>query len=191
ACLGEKPGEDATEADEADAVSPLEVPPRERRRGPDRERERSLATRASGLHERVEEEDHVRVPLRVTVVDPQLAAASARAPVHAPQSVAGYELAQVRELDPVAARAGDLVSCEDLRLERVEEPPQLRRPRVDAERRGRRRPGLVHEEPGRVAGAHHGLADHVAAPAGAPDPQLDVPRLAGRDAQADRILPAR
>ena len=53
------------------------------------------------------------------LVDDELAAARARAPVDPPHAVARRERPDVGELDPVALRARDLVAGVDLRLERL------------------------------------------------------------------------
>ncbi len=90
---------------------------RERRGGADGAVVRAPPLRPH-LGERVEEEDDVGVPLGVLLVDPELAAQRARAPVDAPDAVAGLPGAKIGELDPFAAHARDLVAGEDLRLER-------------------------------------------------------------------------
>ena len=120
---GQQPLHDAAEADDADAVAPLEVLVRERRGGAHGQVERALAL-APHLGEAVEEEDDVAVPLRVLLVHVQLAAARADAPVHAAHAVARRERPQVGELDALAAGARDAVAGERLRLERADERAQ-------------------------------------------------------------------
>ena len=126
------------------------------------ERARSLVPR---LGEGVDEEDHVRVPLRVRLVDPELAATRAGPPVDPPDAVAGHERTHVGELDAVPFEARHLVSGEGLRLAGADDGAKRLLERVDAEGAGQRHGELVAEEPERVAGARENRAGPVAAPA--------------------------
>ena len=84
-----------------------DVPLGERRRRAHGEVERARRA-APHLGEAVEEEHDVHVPLRVLLVDPQLAAAGARPPVDPPHAVAERERPEVGELEcprPSCARA--------------------------------------------------------------------------------------
>ena len=87
----------------------------ERRGRADRQVERALVA-APRLGERVDEQDHVGVPLGVALVHPQVAAPRARPPVDALQRVARRPRPDVGELDPLALRPRDLVARDDLRL---------------------------------------------------------------------------
>ena len=67
------------------------------------------------VREAVDEEDDVRVPLQVLLVDDEPVPARRRPPVDRAQAVAGNVLAEVGVLDAVALRS-DLASREHLRL---------------------------------------------------------------------------
>jgi hypothetical protein len=86
---------------------------------------------AARLREAVEEDHDVGVPLRVLLVHPEVAAASADPPVHASHPVAEHERPQVGELDSLPFAAGELVPAEELGLRRAEQVRQRLRPRVD------------------------------------------------------------
>src|SRR5262249_42199802 len=73
----QQPVQVAAEADEADAVLPLEIAVGERRGRANREVERRLLM-LTRLDEGVEEDDHVGVALGVRFVHPELAAARGR-----------------------------------------------------------------------------------------------------------------
>ena len=130
------------------------------------------------LGEGVEEEDDVGVPLRVLLVHPERAAQRGRAPVDAPHPVARLPLAEVGELDPLAAGPRDLVAGEDLRLERRDERAERLLARVDAERAAAR-PRRPPTSGGR---ARRGRGRAAARPERAPAlaAQLQLDRLAPR-----------
>src|SRR5439155_217167 len=85
-----------TRVDQTDPVFADEVALAQRRGRPDRLVERSGAATAR-IRKAVEEQDHVGVPLGVELVDPEVAAARAGAPVDSPDPVAGGERSQIRE----------------------------------------------------------------------------------------------
>ena len=107
-------------ADEPDAVAPLEVARRERRGRADGVVEHAAAA-AADVREAVDEEHDVGVALRVALVHDEALPARRRAPVDRADAVARDEVADVRVLDPVALRARDLAARERLGLERREE----------------------------------------------------------------------
>ena len=131
--LRQQPAEKAAEADEPDAVLPLQVPVRERRRRAHRAVVRAPAVRAH-LGEGVEEEDDVGVPLLVLLVHPERAAKRGRTPVDASHTVARLPLAEIGELDPLTAGSRDLVSGEHLCLQRRHEGVERLLARVDPQR---------------------------------------------------------
>src|SRR5262249_57510869 len=96
---GTKPVEDAAEVDQPDPVLLEQIPLTQRSRGPNRLVKRARVS-APDVGEAVEEDDHVGVPLGVELVDPELAAPRAGAPVDPPDPVAGGERAQVPKLEP-------------------------------------------------------------------------------------------
>ena len=130
-----QPAEDAAEGDEPDPVAAREVATGERRRGSHGALERPVRAllAAPGLGKAVEEEDDVRIPVRVPLVHDQLAAPGARPPVHRPQPVAGDECPRVGELEPVGAYPRDEVARHELGLERRDEALEELGPRVDAD----------------------------------------------------------
>src|SRR5205085_9662066 len=103
-----KPVEDAAEVDETDPVLADEIALAQRRGRTNRLVERSGAATAR-IREAVEEQDHVGVSLGVELVDPEVAAARAGAPVDPPDPVAGSERSQIRELEPLALLPRDAV----------------------------------------------------------------------------------
>src|SRR5205814_9158107 len=112
---GTEPVEDASEVDEPDPIFLEEVALRERGRGADRLVERSAVTSAC-VDETVQEEAQVGVPLGVELVDPELAAPGAHAPVDPSDPVARDEFTQVGGLEPLALGTRDAVAGEELRL---------------------------------------------------------------------------
>ncbi len=120
---------------------------------------------AAGLGEGVEEDDDVGVPLRMGLVHPRLAAPRGGPPVDAADAVAGHERPQVGELDPLAARARELVAGEGLRLERPQQLSQLLAARVDLQRAPPLERLLEDEQPEAVVRAEDEVADEVGAPA--------------------------
>src|SRR5205823_1925990 len=150
---GTEPVEDTTEVDEPDPVLLEEVALRERGRGADRLVERSAVASAC-VDETVEEEDHVGVPLGVELVDPELAAPGARAPVDPSDPVTRDELTQVGELEPLALGTRDAVAGEELRLAGRDQLAQLLGPRIAAEDGAAIERLLPDEQPRRIPGAH-------------------------------------
>src|SRR5205085_4320164 len=171
----------------SDPVLLAQVARRERRRGTERLVERALGLRGR-LGERVDEQDHVGVPLRMVLVHPELAATGARTPVHAPHAVAGNEGPEIGELDPFAALARDVVAAEDVRLRGLQEPAQLLLARVRLQRTA----ALVHllppDEAAMVVGAKMNAAERVPAPTLAFDSVAQPTLLAGAEPERDRVL---
>src|SRR6185503_16680670 len=99
--------------------------------------------------------------LGVVLVDPELAPPRARPPVDPPDPVARCERAEVGELDPLAFHSRDLVSREDLRLERADEVPERLGPWVDLQRPGELQLLLVDEKAERIARPDRNLSDDV------------------------------
>src|SRR5207247_11103761 len=113
----------AAEADDSDPVLALQIAMGEGRRRTHCGIERAAAA-AAHVREGVQEENDVRVPLRMLLVYPERPAPRARPPVDAADTVSGRILPQVRELDSVSSRARHLVPDEHLRLERSEQRVQ-------------------------------------------------------------------
>src|SRR5436190_10418300 len=130
---GTKPVQNAAEVDEANPILADEIALAQGRGRSDRLVERSRAA-ASRIGEAVEEDDHVGVPLGMELVDPEVAAARAGAPVDSPDPVAGGERPQIRELETLALLPRDAVAGEELRLTRSDQLAQLLGSRVDAKR---------------------------------------------------------
>ena len=106
----------------------------------------------------------VGVSLRVALVDDEVVPPSGGTPVDRAQAVARDVVAEVRVLDAVALRTGDLASGEGLRLDRGEDPAHRFFPRI------RLQPGRVSEatlpdhEPEHVACPHLDLPDVIETP---------------------------
>ncbi len=181
--VGTSQREEAAEADEPHPVLALQIDAGERRGGAHGAIVRAPPLGAH-LGEGVEEEDDVGVPLWVLLVDPERAAERGRAPVDAPQPVPRLPLAQVGELDPLAAGARDLVAGEDLRLERGDERAKRLLAREDAQRLRLARIALPRAKAEHVAGAEEHPPDREHPPALAAQLQLD--RLLLARTQADR-----
>ena len=118
------------------------------------------------------------------LVHPERSAERGGAPVHAPHPVAGLPLAQVRELDPLAASPRDLVPDENLRLERRHQRAERLLGRVDAQPLRLAGPPLPRADAEQVAGAEQHRPDRVRTPALAMQLQLD--RLLLARAQVER-----
>ena len=168
---GRQPAEDAAERDEPDAVTALEVAGGERRGRAYGQIEGRAPARAR-VGERVEEEDHVGVPLGMALVDDEHVAPGARPPVDRADAVARRELAQVGELEPFALLPRDLVARERLRRDGCDDPAQRLRERVDAQARPPVEPCLPGEQPEAVSCPQPDVADLVVPPPGAAEPQL-------------------
>jgi hypothetical protein len=181
-----QPVDHAAEADEADPVLLPDVVGHERAGRLDRlvERARLAGPR---LGEGVEEDDDVGVPFRVGLVDPGLASARRRTPVHAADPVAGDERPEVCELNPLAARARRLVAGKGPGLERAQQLSQLLPARVDLERPAQVEGLLVDEEAQTVVGPQDYLADEVGAPVLAVQRQLQLTPLARREVHDGRV----
>ena len=131
---GLEPTEDAAECDEPDAVAALEVPAGERCCCSHRAFECAVCFVASpGLGEAVQEEDDVGIPVGVSLVDDQLAAASTGSPVDRAKPIAGHEAAGIGELEPLGTNTGDEVTRRELCVKRCHEALQEFRARVDVQ----------------------------------------------------------
>src|SRR5690349_18211018 len=98
------------------------------------------------------------------LVDPELAAAGARAPIDVPDSIARQELTQVGELDPLALLPRDVVPGEHLRVERPQEIAHVLLRRVDLQRLPAVEHDLTREEPEPVVRAQVDATDAERAP---------------------------
>src|SRR4051812_16229526 len=119
--------------------------------------------------------------------DPGLAAPRGGAPVDPADAVSRDERAEVGELDPLAPRARNLVTGEDLRLHRPEQPLQRVATRVDLEWPPPFERPLVDEQPERILRPQDEVADEVAAPVIAAELVLERPPLAVAEPQQLRV----
>ena len=176
-----EPVQDPAEDDETDTVPMGQVPLGERR-GRSHGEVEGAGILAPCLDERVEEDDDVGVPLRMHVVDPELARPRGCAPVDPPQPVPVDERAKVGELDAVPALTRDLVPCRRLRLERSEHGAEPLGRGVHLERPAVAHALLVDEEAERIAAPDRDLAERVRAPVAAFDLPLELDGLPAADA---------
>ena len=107
------------------------------------------------------------------LVDDELVAAGARAPVDRADAVAGGEQAHVGELRPLALLARNLVAGVELGRDGSDDPAQGLGERVHAQSLLPVEPGLPDGQPQPVAGAEADVAELVVAPAGAAQRQLE------------------
>ena len=125
----------------------------------------------------------------MALVHPEVTAPRARPPVDALQSVARAPRADVRELDPFALRARDLVAGEHLRVGRLDDALE------HASRGYVRNSGRVSavvsqvEQPERVARAQNVGPITCPPQRCASERQLELPLLARGEAQRDRVAP--
>ncbi|HVK74079.1 MAG TPA: hypothetical protein VM734_12205, partial [Kofleriaceae bacterium] len=170
---GLEPAQNASEGHEPDAVAPLEVAAGHRCSRADGLLERPLVGRPR-LREAVEEDDDVRIPLRVALVDDERAAPSRGAPVDRPHAVAGDERAGVRELEPLSAEPGDLGSRRSLGVGGGDETAQALGRRVDLQRAAPIDAPLEPDEADVVSRAEPHLADLDRGPAHAAKPERNA-----------------
>ena len=176
-----EPAQDAAERDEADAVATLEVPAGQRRRCAHGALERAVVlVAAARLGEAVEEEDDVGVPIGVTLVDDELAAAGARPPVDRAKAIAGHEGACVGELEAVGAHARHEVAGGELRVERSDEALQKLGARIDLQPVR----AIDRDPPRRASRSGRGPERRIS-------PSSTEPQRSQRSAEQDRSLLAR
>src|SRR5262249_61115844 len=117
-------------------VAAIEVAGRERR-----SRTNGLvqgaARSTAHVREAVEEQDYVRVPLRVSLVDHERGLPRGRAPVDRAQEIPGDVVAETGVFDAVRLRPRHVASGERLRLDRRQQAVEELFLRVGLERRPR------------------------------------------------------
>src|SRR5439155_1078980 len=139
--------------------------------------------------EDVEEDDHVGVALRMMLVDPELTAAGACAPVHVPDPISGDELTDVGELDPLRLLARHMVSRKDLCLRRPQQGTHGLLRRVHLERPAPVAHSLVPEHAERIVRTEVDPPERERTPADTTKSQMQATFFSRDEMERARVAP--
>src|SRR5215203_4639012 len=168
-----QPPQNASIADETNAIPPLQIEVGECRRRPHGLKASSFLT-MTRLRERIEENDNVGVPLPMDIVHIGLAQPCGQSPVDPAQTVARHEWPSVGKLDTLAGRAREFIASEDLRLHWRHDGAHRLRAGVNAQRQTGAHPALADEKTHRIPRANEDFANQVSAPAAATNRVLQL-----------------